>query len=262
MRSNLPVHPNSSLRRLASMLTLVAASFVVGCESSDVAGPGGGSGGVAAVRISAVPLDANLHPGDDIQLSASVRDSRGNPLTGRTVTWSSDDTDIATVTQSGFVSILSRGQGSVIIRAEVDNVSGSRVLDIGGWVLLQEAASIRVSLEANVGSEGGPGRLPKVNLNCHTPTGDLALYVGFPFSTDGSGRVKYRVNGETEVSTPWDPAGTGPVFYPGQLVPFTQLLAKSDTLHFSTVKINEEWSAMTFIVRGLSEFLPTVTGAC
>src|SRR6266446_2406525 len=54
--------------------------------------------GVATVTIS--PASANLQSGQTSQLTATLKDVNGNVLTGRTVTWSSDNGSVATVSGS------------------------------------------------------------------------------------------------------------------------------------------------------------------
>lgn len=74
------------------------------------------------------PDFASIEAGQVFQFDARVEDANGNELTGRTVTWSSTNTDVATVDQTG----LARGEGfgSTAIRAEVDGVTGSATLRV------------------------------------------------------------------------------------------------------------------------------------
>jgi uncharacterized protein YjdB len=65
------------------------------------------------------PASLSLSPGDtvgltlvsgtSIQLTAIVRDAAGNQLTNQPVTWSSDNTTVATVSSTGLVHALTRG---------------------------------------------------------------------------------------------------------------------------------------------------------
>lgn len=59
-----------------------------------------------------------LRLGSVLQVTATPRDVNNNPITGRTVTWSSSNTTIATVSSTGLVTPLS--VGPVSISAEVD----------------------------------------------------------------------------------------------------------------------------------------------
>src|SRR6185503_16706804 len=62
---------------------------------------------VASVTVS--PSSGSLDIGKTLQLSATLRDASGNVLTGRTVTWSSGSTAIASVDGSGLATALSTG---------------------------------------------------------------------------------------------------------------------------------------------------------
>ncbi|MBI4545860.1 MAG: Ig domain-containing protein [Gemmatimonadetes bacterium] len=92
------------------------------CSSGDGGGTTGpGDTGVASVRVS--PASDSLEVGQTLQLTATARDSRGNTLTGKTVTWSSSDALTATVSATGLVTGVKAG--TVTITARVDNASGT-----------------------------------------------------------------------------------------------------------------------------------------
>jgi hypothetical protein len=59
-----------------------------------------------------------LDPGATTQLAATVYDDDGNVLEGRTVTWSSSDADVATVSASGFVTALAPGDAWITVGCE------------------------------------------------------------------------------------------------------------------------------------------------
>ena len=71
---------------------------------------------VASVTIS--PASASVVAGLTAQLSATLRDANGNTLTGRTITWSSTNTAVATVSGTGLVTGVAAGSGSVIATSE------------------------------------------------------------------------------------------------------------------------------------------------
>ena len=62
------------------------------------------------------------------QATAVVRDADGNVLTGRTITWSSDNTAVATVSVSGVVTAVAAG--SAQIRATSGGQTGSAALTV------------------------------------------------------------------------------------------------------------------------------------
>jgi hypothetical protein len=62
------------------------------------------------------------------QLTATTKDAHGNTLVGRVVTWSSDNTGVATVSPSGFVTAI--GAGSATITALSEGVSGTSSITV------------------------------------------------------------------------------------------------------------------------------------
>lgn len=92
--------------------------------------------GSAAVTVTRVPVATValtggapvMVPGRGAQFTATVRDAGGNVLTGRTVTWSSSNTTVATVVD-GAVSTFSVG-GPVTITATVEGVSATATLTV------------------------------------------------------------------------------------------------------------------------------------
>lgn len=77
---------------------------------------------VATVDVS--PTSAIVPVGGTEQFSASLKDAGGEPLTGRTVTWTSDAPAIADVSSSGLVAGKGAG-GPVTITATSEGVSGT-----------------------------------------------------------------------------------------------------------------------------------------
>ncbi|HYL54097.1 MAG TPA: Ig-like domain-containing protein, partial [Gemmatimonadales bacterium] len=71
---------------------------------------------VATVTIS--PASVNLQTGQTSQLTATLTDANGNVLTGRTVTWSSDNGNVATVSGTGLVTAGSAGTATITAMSE------------------------------------------------------------------------------------------------------------------------------------------------
>jgi hypothetical protein len=252
--------------RAASLIAL-ASTLIVGnaCGDSDPGGPGDPAS-VVSVDIQLLPLNLSLHPGDSIRLVATPKDRAGRAVPGRTVTWSTDDAEIATVSGAGLVKVHTRGDGDVKITASVDGVSASVTLDIWGWHLETQPGIVRLRQRALVGAESGGSLqgLPRVTMECFTERGILDLFVGFIFATDGSGRIEYRFNGEQTVAQVWSVGKRGPgaLLYPGDDFSFAQSMAQKDTLFVSVHKINGNKSSATFVMRGLSELLAQLVEQC
>jgi len=71
---------------------------------------------VASVTVS--PAAASLTAGQTVQLAAVTRDSAGNVLTGRTVTWTTTNSGVATVSATGLVAGVATGSATVTANSE------------------------------------------------------------------------------------------------------------------------------------------------
>ena len=68
--------------------------------------------------VTLAPDSARVQLGDSQQYTATPRDSAGNPLTGRVVTWSTTTASIATINSSGLATTHARGSTRVIATVE------------------------------------------------------------------------------------------------------------------------------------------------
>jgi alpha-tubulin suppressor-like RCC1 family protein len=107
-------------------------------------GDGGGDVGpqpqVASVTVE--PSELTLHPGGTQQLTAIPRDEAGNPLVGLSITWTTSDPSVATVSETGMVTAI--GPGSAVITAASEGKSGSATVSVGS-VPPAPVASVTVS---------------------------------------------------------------------------------------------------------------------
>jgi len=109
----------------SGLVTAVAAGSATLTATSE------GKNGTATVTVNPVPVASvtvspaanNLVIGQTAQLSASTKDSAGNVLTGRTITWASSSTTVATVSASGLVT--AKAAGSATITATSEGKSGT-----------------------------------------------------------------------------------------------------------------------------------------
>jgi uncharacterized protein YjdB len=92
---------------------------------------------VASVSVS--PASANLTTGQTVPLTATPRDSSGNPLSGRVVTWSTNGAAVATVNSNGLV--MGVAAGSATITATSEGQSGTAAVS----VTLAPVASVSLS---------------------------------------------------------------------------------------------------------------------
>ena len=102
---------------LARAALLVALTVSSGCTSDRA--PSNPVIPVPAVaRVSVTPASASVDVGATVQLAAVVYDAAGNPLQGRSITWSSSANTIASVTAAGTVAGIAPGTATITAVAE------------------------------------------------------------------------------------------------------------------------------------------------
>src|SRR5207247_776355 len=110
----------------------------VAAGSATITATSEGQSGTAAITVTSVPVasvtvspaSASVQAGQTVQLTATPKDVNGNPLTGRTITWSSSNTSVATVNSSGLVSGVVAG--SATITATSEGQSGTSAITVTG----------------------------------------------------------------------------------------------------------------------------------
>ena len=107
-------------------LLLAAAGLTLACSGGDssVAPPTPPPTPPAVATVTLTPAASSITLGANAQLSAETRSVAGVVLTGRIVSWSSNDPTIATVSQSGLVTGVSVG-GPITITATSEGVVGA-----------------------------------------------------------------------------------------------------------------------------------------
>ena len=121
--------------------------------------------GKAPVEQVTVSLGSSkILPGQTTQATATVTDALGNPLTGRTVTWSSLDPSIASVSSSGVVS--GNTTGAVVIRATSETQTGDATETVG----VDPVASVTVVLGS---TSLNPGQTTAATATVRDATGNV-----------------------------------------------------------------------------------------
>src|SRR5688500_6769670 len=101
---------------------LVVVVLLAACDA-DPAGP------VEPVASVSIAVSAGrLVPDQTLHLEAQVRGENGEPITGRPITWISDEPAVATVSAAGEV--RTRSLGWVTIAARVDGHTGSARFEV------------------------------------------------------------------------------------------------------------------------------------
>src|SRR3989449_1141892 len=81
---------------------------------------------VASVSVG--PAAASVQVAGTVQLTATLKDANGTPLTGRAVTWVSSNTSVATVSTAGLVT--GKVAGSATITAASEGQSGTAAITV------------------------------------------------------------------------------------------------------------------------------------
>lgn len=193
----------------AAVVTVSSTGYAtaVGGGSATLVATAGGKSGQAAVTVSGAaapsqasvasisvsPSSATISVGGSQQLSAVLKDSVGNVLTGRTVTWSSNAVQLATVSAIGLVAALV--PGNLTITASSGGKSGS--------------ASITVAVLAPPPSQSGSWP--------NEPSG-MTLYNDQPWSSWGAWQINDNQSGNSLLSTvsdaPFSPSGVFEDIFP------------------------------------------------
>ncbi len=97
-----------------SLALLVAIS---GCPSSP-SSPSTPSEPESVASVDVTPASSDILVGETVQLTATPRSASGGTLAGRTVTWSSSNTTVASVVSSGVVTGVAAGQATITATSE------------------------------------------------------------------------------------------------------------------------------------------------
>ena len=105
--------------------------------SANITATSEGQSATASITVSTVPVASvtvapaslSLQTGQTGQLTANPKDANGNPLSGRVVTWSSNNTSVATVNGNGLVTAGATG-GSATITATSEGQSGTATVSV------------------------------------------------------------------------------------------------------------------------------------
>jgi len=119
------------LGRRQRLICTIACVAIVAC-AEDPGGPSDPAGGEpdppAVATVAVTPQSSALLVDDTIRLSAEARDSNGQPLADRTISWSSSEPDIASVDEAGTVVAMSTGQTA--IGATSEGITGTALVTV------------------------------------------------------------------------------------------------------------------------------------
>ena len=99
---------------------LFALSLIVACKGD------GGVGPLVTTTVAVTSSATQIAVNETAQATALVKDQNGNPLTGKTVEWSSLNPAVASVTPAGLIRGVA--PGSSTIQGKVDGIIGSAAI--------------------------------------------------------------------------------------------------------------------------------------
>src|SRR5581483_3302127 len=113
---------NNAIATVSATGPLSATVTAAGAGQVTITGTSGSKSGTATINVAIVPVGSvTIAPAPDtvtlggtVQLTATVKDSAGNPLTGRTVTWQSLSPGVATVSATGLVTSVGIGTAGIL----------------------------------------------------------------------------------------------------------------------------------------------------
>lgn len=112
-----------------TLLVAASAVAILSCNGGDATGPAPTPVAASVASVTVTSTIQNITVGSSASLTATTLDANGNVLTGRTVTWSSSNSDIARVNDQGSVTGVAVG-GPVTITATSEGKSGTSVFTI------------------------------------------------------------------------------------------------------------------------------------
>ncbi|MEE2899081.1 MAG: Ig-like domain-containing protein, partial [Gemmatimonadota bacterium] len=110
---------------------ILALALLTACGGDGPVDPGNGGGGGSTVTVASVtvsPASASILVGATQQFSASATDTNGGTVTGATVSWSSSNSSVASVSSTGLAT--GAASGTATITATISGVAGSQVLSV------------------------------------------------------------------------------------------------------------------------------------
>lgn len=160
----------------------------------------------AVSTVQIIPANSSIFEGNQLQLSATILDSRGASLSNRIVFWSSSNTELATITNTGLLTGEKAG-GPILITATCEGINGQAEIIINPpervayWV---EHLPVQISIaldenitqfENNPSAAHAPLLLIKINLlqnpNLATEIVNNRYYISFKLNSIDNRRIPF-----------------------------------------------------------------------
>jgi hypothetical protein len=108
-----------------------------------------------AASVTVTPMIVPLKVGQDLPLTATVRDSAGNILSGQPITWESMDPNVVTVSQSGVLHGVANSLAVIPITVKIGDVVGTARIVVATTFLSVTQVSVSNGSACAVEQAGG-----------------------------------------------------------------------------------------------------------
>jgi len=169
--------------------------------SAEVTARCGGSEGESVISVSVVPPEpvasvevspssGSVRVGETIQLTATPRDSEGNALIDRNVTWSSSNAGVARADSTGLV--LGLAEGNATITAMSEGKSGTSTISViqlgggAGIIFADDFESGTLDAWKKDGGDVDAGKYSVTSDAAHVRSGNYALEIKLNSATTAS----------------------------------------------------------------------------
>jgi hypothetical protein len=162
----------------------------------------GGTTNPGLVSLTLEPTAFTLVVGETVQLTGTLRDGAGNPVSGATVAWTTSDATRAQVTSSGRVTGMAAGPATITAASGGDTATAA--ITVRGYPCLNQAGPTMTVSGPQTSALDNTSLAADTKLDASTAqfqtAADVAIRVG------GNPRVCYhggQVLGQSPPSTPW-----------------------------------------------------------
>jgi hypothetical protein len=175
---------------------------------------------VSVAAVTVLPTSPTLFVGGTVQLAATPRDANGAALAGRVITWSTDNSAIATVSPTGLARGVAEGQATITATSE--GIPGSAAVVVAATDFAIVDAQLTQGIQTSTGAFpvilGGVGAVVNV-------------LIGGPPATVGPMQVVLRLLDANDVLVRADTDVTsGPFDTPSYGAPSAQFLIPAGAL--------------------------------
>lgn len=190
--------------RSATAATLLALAAACGSDTAATTDPGTKPPTTASVAaVDVTPPTAEVIAGPIAKLSATPRDVAGNALSGRTVSWSSSNANIASVDNNGMVTGVAAGNATITASSEGKNAAAS--ITVKAEAPAVSVASVSIVAAPDTIEAWDPATMRALTCGVAAATGAAYCWGANSIGQTGDGqKINY---GNVFVSTPQQAVG-------------------------------------------------------